>query len=106
VVIDLLNGTKAYVLTVIEHASRRVRIPGATAHPVRDWIIQQARNLAIDLEDAGVRARFSIHDRDASFCAASGEILADAGIEVIRSAMRAPGRTRSWSAGSAPCAQN
>ena len=28
VVIDLLDGTKAYVLAVIEHASRRVRVSG------------------------------------------------------------------------------
>ena len=30
--VDLLNGTTAYVLTVIEHASRRIRILGVTAH--------------------------------------------------------------------------
>lgn len=64
VVIDLLDGTKAYVLAVIEHASRRARILGATAHPATDWVLQQARNLVMDLEDAGVRARFLIHDRD------------------------------------------
>lgn len=89
VVIDLLYGTKAYALAVIEHASRRMRILGATAHPVKDWTIQQARNLVMDLEDADVRAGFLIHDRDASFCAAFDEVLADA-VEVIRSAVRAP----------------
>jgi transposase len=30
---DLLNGTKAYVLAVIEHGSRRVRVLGATQYP-------------------------------------------------------------------------
>ena len=30
----LLNGAKIYVLAVIEHGSRRVRILGATEHPV------------------------------------------------------------------------
>jgi putative transposase len=90
VVIDLLDGTKAYVLAVIEHASRRVRILGATAHPVAGWVVQQARNLVMDLEDAGVGARFLIHDRDASFGAAFDQVLVDAGIEVIRSAIRAP----------------
>lgn len=90
VVIDLLDGTKAYVLAVIEHASRRARILGATAHPATGWVLQQARNLVMDLEGAGVRARFLIHDRDASFSAAFDQVLADAGIEVIRSAIRAP----------------
>src|SRR5580692_1458566 len=30
---DLLNGTQAYVLAVIEHATRRIRILGATPRP-------------------------------------------------------------------------
>jgi putative transposase len=90
VVIDLLDGTKVYVLAVIEHASRRVRVLGATAHPVAHWVVQQARNLMMDLEEADVRARFLIHDRDASFCAAFDQALAEAGTTVIRSAVRAP----------------
>ena len=90
VVIDLLDGTKAYVLAVIEHASRRVRVLGATAHPVGDWVAQQARNLIMDLEEAGVRTRFLIHDRDASFSAAFNQVLSVAGISVIHSAIRAP----------------
>ena len=63
---------------------------GATTHPVTAWVVQQARNLLIDLEEAGMRARFLIHDRDASFCAAFDQFFADAGITVIRSAIRAP----------------
>ena len=47
---DLLNGTKVYVLAVIEHDNRRVRVPGATAHPLQSWVVQQARNLLMDLE--------------------------------------------------------
>jgi putative transposase len=46
---DLLNGTKVYVLAVIEHGSRRVRVLGATEHPVQSWVVQQARNLLMDL---------------------------------------------------------
>ncbi len=90
VVIDLLDGTKAYVLAVIEHASRRVCVFGATTHPVTAWVVQQARTLLIDLEETGVRARFLIHDRDASFPAAFDQALANAGITAIRSAVRAP----------------
>jgi putative transposase len=33
--VDLLDGTKAYVLAAIEHATRRIRILGATTHPRR-----------------------------------------------------------------------
>src|SRR5271167_2994733 len=56
--VDLLDGTKAYVLAAIEHATRRIRILGATAHPGGQWIVQQARNLCMDLDQAGVNVMF------------------------------------------------
>jgi transposase len=87
---DLLNGTKVYVLAVIEHGSRRVRILGATEHPVQSWVVQQARNLLMDLEDAGTRVKFVPHDRDASFAPALDDVFQAAGIRVIRSAVQAP----------------
>jgi putative transposase len=85
---DLLNGTKVYVLAVIEHGSRRVRVLGATEHPVQSWVVQQARNLLMDLGDAGARVNFVLHDRDASFTQASGAVFqaaADPGHPLRRS---------------------
>src|SRR5712672_628926 len=87
---NLLNGTKVYVLAVIEHGSRRVRVLGATEHPVQSWVVQQARNLLMDLGDAGARAKFVLHDLDASFTQAFDAVLQAAGIRVIRSAVQAP----------------
>jgi putative transposase len=87
---DLLNGTKVHVLAVIEHGTRRVRILGTTEHPVQAWAVQQARNLLMDLEDAGTRVKFVLHDRDASFTAAFDEVFQAAGARVIRSAVQAP----------------
>jgi putative transposase len=62
-----LTGAQMYVFAVIEHASRRIRILGATEHPTASWTVQAARNLVMDLEDAGCRARFMIRDRDGKF---------------------------------------
>jgi putative transposase len=87
---ELLNGAKVYVLAVIEHGTRRVRVLGATEHPVQAWVVQQARNLLMDLEDAGTRVKFVLHDRDPSFTAAFDAVLRAAGVRVIRSAVRAP----------------
>ena len=67
---DLLNGTKVYVLAAIEHGTRRIRILGATGHPIQSWVVQQARNLLMDLEDAKTSVKFVLHDRDASFTTA------------------------------------
>ena len=50
---DLLDGTQAYVLAVIEHATRRIRILGVTLHATGVWTAQQARNLMMDLGKHG-----------------------------------------------------
>jgi putative transposase len=85
----LLNGTKVYILAVIEHGTRRVRILGATGHPVRSWVVQQARNLLMDLDHARIGVKFVLHDRDASFTDASGAVFRAAGARVVRSAVQA-----------------
>ena len=86
--VDLLNGTKAYVLAVIEHGTRRIRVLGATGHPVQAWVVQQARNLLMDLEDAETRVKFVLHDRDASLTAAFDEVFRAAGARIIRAAVQ------------------
>ncbi|MFC6019892.1 integrase core domain-containing protein [Plantactinospora solaniradicis] len=85
-----LTGTRLYILAVIEHASRRVRVLGATAHPTAAWVAQTARNLVMDLEDAGCQVRYFIRDRDGRYPALFDAVLADAGITLVRSGVRVP----------------
>ncbi|MEY9941192.1 integrase core domain-containing protein [Streptacidiphilus sp. MAP5-3] len=85
-----LTGQRQYILAVIEHATRRVRILGTTAHPTANWVAQAARNLVMDLEDAGATVRYLIRDRDSKFPALFDQILADAGIQVVLTGVRIP----------------
>ncbi|SIM47034.1 Integrase core domain-containing protein [Micromonospora cremea] len=85
-----LTGTRMYVFAAIEHASRRIRVLGATAHPTASWVVQAAKNLVMDLEDTGCRARFIICDHDAKFPEMFDAILADAGIDVVLSGIQMP----------------
>jgi putative transposase len=85
-----LTGARMYILTVIEHASRRIRVLGVTAHPTAAWVGQAARNLVMDLEDAGCKVRYLIRDRDGKYPAMFDAILADAGITVVLIGIRVP----------------
>jgi putative transposase len=85
-----VTGVHLFVLAVIEHARRRIRVLGATAHPTVSWVVQAARNLVMDLEDAGSRARFLIRDRDGKFPGLFDTVLKDAGIEVVLSGVQMP----------------
>jgi putative transposase len=79
------------VLAVSGHASRRIRILGATSHPAASRVAQAAGNLVMDLEDSGSRARLMIGDRDGQFPGLLGAVLKDAGIGVALSGVQMPG---------------
>src|SRR5262249_14739872 len=84
------TGARMYILTVIEHASRRIRVLGVTAHPTAAWVGQAARNLVMDLEDAGCNLKYLIRDRDGKYPGIFDVILADAGIKVVLSGIQTP----------------
>lgn len=85
-----LAGARLYVFAVIEHTTRHIRVLGATAHPTAQWIMQLGRNLLMDLEDAGSKARFPIHDRDSKFTTAFDALVADACLKVITTGIQIP----------------
>jgi putative transposase len=88
--VDLLDGTQAYVLAVIEHATRRIRILGITLHPTGEWTTQQARNLIMDLGERADQVKFMIRDRGSDFTTAFDAILADAGIRTVLCNIQTP----------------
>jgi hypothetical protein len=75
-----LTGTTVNVLAVIEHATRRVRILGASVHPTGEWATQLARNLLMDLQDAGTAVKYLIRDRGTRFTEAFNSVFTGEGI--------------------------
>ena len=86
----LLDGTRAYVLAVIELATRRISILGLTLHPTGEWTTQRARNLIMDLGDQADRVRFMIRDRGSNFTTAFDAALAGTGIRTVLCNVRTP----------------
>ena len=88
--LETITLHRLYAFFVIEHATRRVHILGCHRPPDRSWLTQQARNLLMDLADAGQRLRFLIRDRDAKFTAAVDAMFAAADIRIVKAPVRAP----------------
>ena len=103
-VVETVLLRRLHVLVFIEHGTRRLHLAGVTAHPTGAWVVQQARNLAVDLGDHLGTLRFLIHDRDLVFTAAFGEVFKAEGLRIITTLPRTPRRTPSASASSGPSA--
>ena len=49
--VDTVLLRRLYVLVFVEHGTRRMHLGGVTAHPSGEWTVQQARNLALNLDE-------------------------------------------------------
>jgi putative transposase len=88
--IDTIWLQRLYVLVFLSIGSRRIEYFACTSNPNTAWMLQQARNLLIELDDRDRRVRFLIHDRDAKFPRAFDAFVASEKIKVIRTPLQAP----------------
>jgi len=88
--VETVGLQRLYILFFIELERRQVFLAGVTAHPDSRWATQQARNLAMTLEESGRRFRFLVRDRDTKFVASFDEVFASEGTRVIKTPVRSP----------------
>ena len=84
--VDTVLLRRLYVLVFIEHGTRRMHLGGVTANPTGQWTVQQARNLALSLEDRFEDIKFLIRDRGSNFDA----VFQATGATILRTAVQAP----------------
>ena len=88
--VDTVMLKRLYVLFFIELGRRRVWITGVTPHPNESWVAQQARNVAGDLDDAGIEVKFVLRDRDTKYVRNFDAVFLGGGAEIIKTPYRTP----------------
>jgi transposase InsO family protein len=88
--VDTVWLRRLSVLVFLSIGSRRVEYFACTSNPDTAWMLQQARNLLMDLDHRGPRVRFLLHDRDSKFSPAFDALFASEGIRIVRTPVRAP----------------
>lgn len=80
----------AYVIVFIHLGSRKVFMSSPTFHPCDKWVVQQARNATMWLNDVGIKATGLIRDRDAKFTTRFDAIWNSQGAKVHMTPVRSP----------------
>ena len=80
----------AYVLVLFHLGSRKVYCNPSTYHPNSKWVMQQARNASMWMEDEGIDPRFLIRDRDRKYPDEFDAFWKEAGVRPIKTPPRAP----------------
>jgi transposase InsO family protein len=77
-------------MVFIEHDTRRMHLGGVTASPTGEWTVQQARNLALGLDERVEGIKFLIRDRGPNFTASFDAVFQATGTRILHTAVRAP----------------
>jgi len=88
--VDTVWLRRLYVLVFLSIDSRRIEYLACTGNPDTGWMLQQARNLLMELDERERSVRFLIHDRDAKFPRTFDALLAGERIKIIRTPIQAP----------------
>ncbi len=88
--VDTVWLRRLHVLVFLTIGSRRVEYVACTSNPDTAWMLQQARNLLVDLDDRDRPVRSLIHDRDSKFSAAFDAVFSGEGVRIVRTPVRAP----------------
>jgi putative transposase len=88
--VDTVLLKRLHVLVFIEHGTRRMHLGGVTANPTRQWTVQQARNLALTLDQRFEDIRFLIRDRGSNFTRSFDAVFQATGTRILVSAVQAP----------------
>jgi len=88
--VETLRLQTLYVLFFLEHGTRRVHLAGCTAHPNGQWVTQQARQRAWELQDRELPMRYLIRDHDTKFTDSFDTVFKSEGIEIVEIPYQAP----------------
>jgi putative transposase len=81
---------RLYVLVFIEHGTRRMHLGGVTSNLTGEWTVQQARNLAMSLDERFADFTFLIRDRGSNVTASFDAVFEASSIRILRTAVQAP----------------
>ena len=88
--VDSIGLTRIYVLFLMQIATRRVHLLGATTNPTGQSVAQRARNLMAEMGERAGGLRLLIRDRDAKYTAVFDAVFQSEGVDVLLIPPRAP----------------
>jgi putative transposase len=88
--VDTVFLKRLYVLMFVHLGTRRVVAAACTSEPNGEWVTQQARNLAWQLEEEGLELTILLHDRDRKFSTSFDRVFESGGTKVLLTPLMAP----------------